>query len=106
MTTLQPLPSRGKRLGIFVGESQQWQGKPLYRALVELAQQHGAAGATVLRGIEGLWPRAPPFDGALARYLRQPPDHRGDCGKRRARRSAAASTGRASAARDGYGHAC
>lgn len=33
-----------------------WQGKPLYRAILELVQQQGAAGATVLRGIEGFGP--------------------------------------------------
>lgn len=46
----------GKRLRVFIGEAQEWQGKPLYRAILELAQQHGAAGATVLRGIEGFGP--------------------------------------------------
>jgi len=46
----------GKRLHIFIGEAQAWQGHPLYQALVEQAQRHGAAGATVLRGIEGFGP--------------------------------------------------
>ncbi len=46
----------GKRIRIFLGEAQQWQGKPLYRAILELVQQHGARGATVLRGIEGFGP--------------------------------------------------
>jgi uncharacterized protein len=50
------LPGQGKRLRIFIGEAEVWQGKPLYRAIVELVQQHGAAGATVLRGIEGFGP--------------------------------------------------
>src|SRR2546426_5635407 len=56
MNTIQPLPRNGKRLRIFLGEAQEWQGKPLYRALVELAQQQGIAGATVFRGIEGFGP--------------------------------------------------
>lgn len=56
MNTRQPLPRKGKRLRIFIGEAQEWQGKPLYRALVELAQQQGIAGATVFRGIEGFGP--------------------------------------------------
>lgn len=47
---------QGKRLRIFVGEAQEWHGKPLYQAIVEAAQQLGAAGATVLRGIEGFGP--------------------------------------------------
>jgi uncharacterized protein len=50
------LPMQGKRLRIFVAEAQEWQGKPLYRAILEVAQQQGAAGATALRGIEGFGP--------------------------------------------------
>ncbi len=46
----------GKRIRIFLGEAQQWQGQPLYRAILDLVQQHGARGATVLRGIEGFGP--------------------------------------------------
>ncbi len=50
------LPVWGKRLRIFVGEAQEWQGKPLYRAILEMVRQQGAAGATVMRGIEGFGP--------------------------------------------------
>src|SRR2546421_2768147 len=56
MNRIQPLPRKGKRLRIFLGEAQQWQDKPLSRALVELAQQQGMAGATVFPGIEGFGP--------------------------------------------------
>ncbi len=56
MNRIQQLPRKGKRLRIFLGEAQEWQGKPLYRTLVELAQQQGIAGATVFRGIEGFGP--------------------------------------------------
>src|SRR6266478_4084010 len=52
----QRLPREGQRLRIFLGEAQRWQGKPLYQAILELAQRQGAAGATVLRGIEGFGP--------------------------------------------------
>jgi uncharacterized protein len=52
----RPLPRQGKRLRIFIGEAHEWQGKPLYQVILELAQQQGAAGATVLRGIEGFGP--------------------------------------------------
>jgi uncharacterized protein len=55
-TERQRLPRQGYRLRIFIGEAQQWRGKPLYQAIVEVAQQQGAAGATVLRGIEGFGP--------------------------------------------------
>ena len=56
MNTIQQLPRKGKWLRIFIGEAQQGQDKPLYRAIVELAQQQGIAGATVFRGIEGFGP--------------------------------------------------
>jgi len=38
---------------IYIGESDQWHGRPLYQAIVELLRERGLAGATVLRGIEG-----------------------------------------------------
>jgi len=47
----------GKRVRIFIGEAQEWQGQPLYHAILERAQQHGVRGATVLRGIEGFGPQ-------------------------------------------------
>lgn len=43
----------GKLLRIFVGESDRFDGKPLFEAIVETARREGLAGATVLRGIEG-----------------------------------------------------
>src|SRR5260221_10998357 len=56
MTIDTHLPRPGKRIRIFIGEAQEWQGKPLYRVLLEQIQKHGARGATVLRGIEGFGP--------------------------------------------------
>ena len=46
---------KGERtlMRIFFGESDKYQGKPLYEALVELMRARGLAGATVLRGISG-----------------------------------------------------
>jgi len=38
---------------IFIGESDRYDHKPLYEALVELLRKEGFAGATVLRGICG-----------------------------------------------------
>ncbi len=38
---------------IYIGESDRWEGKPLYEAIVETLRSSGVAGATVLRGIEG-----------------------------------------------------
>ena len=38
---------------IFLGESDQWERRPLYLALIELLRRSGLAGATVLRGVAG-----------------------------------------------------
>ena len=46
----------GKRLRLFVGEAETWQGKPLGRVIVEQARAYGLRGATVVRGIEGFGP--------------------------------------------------
>lgn len=56
MTDRKSLPRMGKRIRIFIGEAEEWQGKPLYRAILEMAQRQGVAGATVMRGIEGFGP--------------------------------------------------
>ena len=40
-------------LRILIGESDRYNGKPLYQHLVRYLRSNGFAGATVLRGIEG-----------------------------------------------------
>lgn len=40
-------------LEIYIEETDQWHGRPLYAAIVELARKEGLAGATVWRGIMG-----------------------------------------------------
>lgn len=45
--------SEGQLLRVYVGESDRWEGRPLYEAIVRAAREHGLAGATALRGIEG-----------------------------------------------------
>ena len=47
------LPEQGQLLRIFIGESDHYQGKPLYEWIVLKARESGLAGATVIRGIEG-----------------------------------------------------
>lgn len=47
------LPRQGHLLRIFIGESDHIDGKPLYEWIVRQAREHGLAGATVLRGLEG-----------------------------------------------------
>ena len=48
-----PLTNEAKLLRIFVGESDRWQDKPLYEAIVLEARRRGLAGATVLKGTMG-----------------------------------------------------
>jgi len=40
-------------LRIFIGESDTYDGKPLYKYLMETFRKEGLAGATVLRGMDG-----------------------------------------------------
>ena len=47
------LEGEGKLIRIFIGESDRWEGQPLYEAIVRRVREAGLAGATVLRGIEG-----------------------------------------------------
>lgn len=42
-----------QRLRIYVNESDRWEGKPLYEAVLRAAREQGLAGGTTLRGIEG-----------------------------------------------------
>ena len=47
------LPKDGKLLRIFIGENDKHDGAPLHAWIVRKAREHGLAGATVLRGLEG-----------------------------------------------------
>ncbi len=47
------LPHEATLLRIFIGESDRWQHKPLYEAIVLKAREMHLAGATVLRGPMG-----------------------------------------------------
>ena len=47
------LAEDGQLVRVFVGESDTWDGHPLYRAVVHKAKEMGMAGATVLRGAMG-----------------------------------------------------
>jgi PII-like signaling protein len=47
------IPREAVLLRIFIGESDRWQGKPLYEAIVLKARELHLAGATVLRGPMG-----------------------------------------------------
>jgi uncharacterized protein len=43
----------GKRVRIYIGESDRWHGRSLYTAILESLRQRGAAGGTVIRGVAG-----------------------------------------------------
>ena len=47
------LSEDGQLVRVFIGESDVWEGQPLYRAIVLKARELGLAGATVLRGPMG-----------------------------------------------------
>ena len=47
------IEGEGQLLRIYIGESDQWEGRPLYEAIVLRARERGLAGATVLRGLMG-----------------------------------------------------
>ncbi|TFH00519.1 MAG: DUF190 domain-containing protein [Calditrichales bacterium] len=47
------LPEQGHLLRIFIGESDKYDGMPLYEWIILQAREAGLAGATVLRGMEG-----------------------------------------------------
>jgi PII-like signaling protein len=47
------LEGKAKMLRIHFGEDDQWQGVPLYQAIVERCRKLDIAGATVYRGIQG-----------------------------------------------------
>lgn len=42
-----------KRLRIYIGEDDRWDGEPLYNAIVRKAKELDLAGATVFRGLVG-----------------------------------------------------
>jgi PII-like signaling protein len=47
------IPHDAVKLRILIGESDRWEHKPLYEAIVLKAREIGLAGATVLRGAMG-----------------------------------------------------
>jgi PII-like signaling protein len=51
------LSGTGLLVRIYLGERDQWHGRPLYQAIVERLRERGLAGSTVLRGIEGFGAR-------------------------------------------------
>ena len=50
---MMQLPREAELLRIFIGESDKWNGRPLYEVIVEEARKKNMAGATVLKGTLG-----------------------------------------------------
>lgn len=49
----------GKLVRVHLSETDEYEGRPLYEAVVELCRTHEVAGATVFRGLEGFGETAP-----------------------------------------------
>lgn len=47
-----------KRIRVYIGEDERYQGKPLFEAILLEARESGLAGATVFRGFMGYAPNA------------------------------------------------
>ena len=47
------IEAEAKLLTIYVNSTDQWRGRPLYSAIVQLCKERGIAGATVTRCVEG-----------------------------------------------------
>ena len=47
------IEGEGQLLRVFIDETDQWEGKPLYAAIIHKARAEGLAGATALRGLMG-----------------------------------------------------
>jgi PII-like signaling protein len=47
------IESDARLVTVYVNSTDQWHGRPLYSAIVELCRGHGIAGATVIRCTEG-----------------------------------------------------
>jgi uncharacterized protein len=47
------IPRKAKMMRIYVGEDDEWNGEPLYHAIVKKLHDLGIEGCTVSRGVEG-----------------------------------------------------
>ncbi len=57
----------GKRLTIYLGESDSWQGRSLYMTILETLRKAGISGATVTRGVAGFGAHSTIHTGAIER---------------------------------------
>jgi PII-like signaling protein len=49
----EKIETKAKMLRIYIGQDDQWEGKPLYEAIVMKLRQMDIAGATVYKGVMG-----------------------------------------------------
>lgn len=47
------IEAEAKLATVYINSTDQWHGQPLYSAIVQLCQEKGIAGATVVRCVEG-----------------------------------------------------
>ena len=47
------IEGRAKQVTVYVNSNDQWSGRPLYSAIIQLCQSQGIAGASVSRCVEG-----------------------------------------------------
>ena len=52
------IEGEGKLLRVFIGESDRYEGRPLFEAIVRKARELGLAGATAWQGIQGFGARS------------------------------------------------
>ena len=71
----------GQLVRVFIGESDAWEGHPLYRAIVLKARELGMAGATVLRGPMGFGANSRLHTDQAAGIVHGPAGYRGDRGR-------------------------
>ena len=64
---------------IHIGESDRWQGSPLYDALIKLFRQEGFSGVTVLRGVAGYGSSQPHSHRQDSPPVPGPADRSGSC---------------------------
>ena len=73
---------KAKIMRVFVGESDKWHEKPLYKAIVECLRANDIAGVTVYKGIR-VWGEPSDAQGVGTQPFARLPDHAVGCRHRR-----------------------
>lgn len=67
------LKGKARMMRIYLGESDQWEGKPLYEALLQRLKEMDIAGATIYRGILGYGVKGHTHKGGALHFSRDLP---------------------------------